>query len=127
MSFVDGDQKNIRLTQSSLSAKEINKQIELQYAAYADLLQKRSALQEEIKKSLIPKSESFTLNNWWRLTTYKYAQDPLNASGSCKSPTGGRFNIGQIDATKSGKFAMFPALYVAETKETAPRYRLSFF
>lgn len=110
-------QEVLHLVQSARPTKEIGEKIQLLYAGYTELLQKRSALHEKIKESLVPKSEPFTFNNWWRLTTYKYSQDPLNASGSYKSPTGGRFNIGQIDATNSGKFAMFPVLYLAETKK----------
>ena len=65
------------------------------------------------------KAQLFSFNDWWRLTTSKYSTDPINASGSYKNPTGGRFNIGQIETINTGKFVMFPALYLAEIKEIA--------
>ena len=109
----------IQLAQPSKPQKVDRDRIAFRYKCYSELLQKRSALHEEIKKSLVPRTQVFTFNNWWRLTTSKYSMDPINASGSCKNPHGGRFNIGQIDATNTGKFSKFPSLYLAETKDIA--------
>ena len=111
----------IHLAQSPKPQKVVRDRIAFRYKCYSELLQKRSALHEEIKKSLMPRTQVFTFNNWWRLTTSKYSIDPINASGSCKNPNGGRFNIGQIDTTNTGKFSKFPSLYLAETKEIAVR------
>lgn len=109
----------IHLTQSSQPTKRVEEKIAFRYKCYSELLQKRSILHEEIKESLVSKAQLFSFNDWWRLTTSKYSTDPINASGSYKNPTGGRFNIGQIDTMNTGKVVMFPALYLAETKEVA--------
>ena len=113
------DLEVMNLIQSSESTKQIQEKIAFKYKFCSELIQKRSVLQKEIKASLVPKIQVFSFNNWWRLTTAKYSMDPINASGSYKNPIGGRFNVGQIDTTNTGKFATFPALYLAETKPTA--------
>jgi hypothetical protein len=76
----------------------------------------RNLHQEEIRKALqAPDSTSITLNNWARIVSYKYTLAPLSAVGSLRF--GGRFNIG-ADINPS-QFPPFPALYIAETYETA--------
>lgn len=106
----------IHLAQSSQPTKHIEKEVAFRYKCYSELLQKRSVLHEEIKKSLVLKVQPFAFNNWWRLTTSKYSMNPISASGSHKNPIGGRFNIGQIHLANTGQFLSFPALYLAETK-----------
>ena len=114
------DENNIvPLKQSLLVKNELERQTAFRYSLYAQLLQKRSVRQEEIKKSLLSKVEKFSFNNWWRMTTFGYSENPLSAVGSYKNPSGGRFNIGKIDSTNMDKFISFPALYLAETKEVA--------
>jgi hypothetical protein len=47
---------------------------------------------------------------------YRYSLAPLSSAGSVLNDPGGRFNIGDIDATK---FPTFPGLYLASNPETA--------
>ena len=109
----------IHLTQSSVARKRLSEEINFRYKAYSELLQKRSSIHQQIEESLRSKAERFKFNKWWRLTTFKYAKNPLNAKGSRKNAIGGRFNIGSIEITDTGKFSSFPALYLAESKKVA--------
>src|SRR5690606_7584100 len=56
-----------------------------------------------------------------RVVSYQWALNPLSSKGSLIDP-GGRFNIGEIDSIK---FPIFPALYLAENKETALQEKFS--
>ena len=76
----------------------------------------RAINQKELCKALND-SELVNLQqeNWCRVVDYLYTDQPLNAAGSIKK--GGRFNIGK-DLMKD-RFSTFPALYVADSYETA--------
>ena len=117
------NQDIIELTESSTAKERLRKESNCRYKIYSELIQKRSNIHNEIKKSLLPKAMRFRFNNWWRLTTFKYTQNPLSAKGSRQSPIGGRFNIGKVEITDTGKFSSFPALYLAESKDVAMRER----
>ena len=54
-------------------------------------------------------------NNWFRYVDYKYSNEPLSSKGSIIE--GKRFNIG--DDIKNRGFRSFPALYIADSEETA--------
>ena len=82
---------------------------------YNYYLNEREKIKEEIIFSLNHKTNSYLFKNWFRLVNTKYSHHPLNCKGSVKTPTGGRFNIGQI---KEGCFSPFPALYIGNGKET---------
>lgn len=113
-----GSDNIISLKQSLKSKEQLEKQISFKYKAYTELLQKRSSKQEKVKESLLSKVECFPFDNWWRLTIFQYSRDPLNTKGSYKNPHGGRFNIGNIEFSDTGKFLPFPALYLAQKKDT---------
>jgi len=53
--------------------------------------------------------------SWYRLVDYRYSNEPLSTKGSLIN--GGRFNIGSNLNPRI--FPNFPALYIAETYETA--------
>lgn len=72
-------------------------------------------VKEEIIFALNEKVSFYSFKDWFRLTNTKYATNPLNCKGSMRSPTGGRFNIGDI---KEGHFPVFPALYIGDNKKT---------
>lgn len=58
------------------------------------------------------------LNEWIRICSYRFSQQPLNAYGSTIG-VGGRFNFG--DALDNVDSLAFPALYIGETKSVAYR------
>jgi hypothetical protein len=60
-------------------------------------------------------TENYRFDHWQRVVKYAYSLNPLSPTGSLRNG-GGRFNIGDIDPNR---FPMFPALYLAENKETA--------
>ncbi len=91
----------------------------LQYAweSYSVLQHQRSAAAEEITGALASAAIGpFPFSRWMRIVDYQFTNHPLSASGSVKSMTGGRFNIGDIDPPK---FGPFPALYLASDRDTA--------
>jgi hypothetical protein len=76
----------------------------------------RSLIKDEIKAALVAAAiKPFTFTGYQRTVKYKWSEDPLSNEGSLKDG-GGRFNIGDIDPTR---FPVFPALYLAEDKDTA--------
>jgi hypothetical protein len=91
----------------------------LQYHAeyYSVLAQQRSQIFEDLKKAVLETSVTdYSFSGWQRIVSYQYTLSPLSVRGSVANPAGGRFNIGDIDHTR---FPSFPALYIAEDKETA--------
>lgn len=55
------------------------------------------------------------VDNWMRVTDYRWSLTPLSSAGSIKQ-IGGRFNIGEDIDRARGKH--FPALYIGQTLET---------
>lgn len=53
------------------------------------------------------------------MVQYRYSHDPISTAGSVRS-VGGRFSIGN-DCDESGAAAVFPALYMGDSHETAFR------
>jgi len=81
---------------------------------YSELAFQRNRIRDKLNRSLNEKSQPFEFSKWQRIVKYKYSLTPLSAKGSLADP-GGRFNIGEIDATR---YPMFPALYIASDKST---------
>lgn len=83
---------------------------------YSALAFERSKIADKLREALLQAAGGpFEFKRWQRLVKYKYTLEPLSTAGSLKEP-GGRFNIPDINPQQ---FPPFPALYVAEDKETA--------
>lgn len=95
--------------------KILAERIEFEYAYYAELARQRSAIQDELRQSLIKTSISYEMTNWQRAVKYKYALHPLYALGSIEH-IGGRFNMGKAI---NSEMPVFPGLYLAQDKDTA--------
>ncbi len=81
----------------------------------SEFAHQRSLIKDEIKISLVAAAiKPFEFSKYQRGVKYKWALDPLSIEGSLRD-TGGRFNIGDID---QARFPTFPALYLAEDKDT---------
>lgn len=101
-----------------------NKVKEYIYQNYIYFAQKRSEVFPELTTSLLNECIGYQFNDWQRVVSYKYCLNPLSTQGSIKNPTGGRFNIGNINSTI---FPPFGALYLAEDRETAIREKYGLF
>lgn len=99
-------------------AKRITKaRLEFAWHYYWDLERQRTAVREDLLAALqVGVVKDFEISGWQRAVAYRYSLTPLSAVGSMRSLPGGRFNIGSLDP---GKFPPFPALYVAEDRDTA--------
>lgn len=87
-----------------------------QWAFYSELEFQRNQRMEELKAALISSCiEDFEFSKWQRAVKWKYGLHPLSTVGSL-TYIGQRFNIG-VDVNPSA--ASFPALYIAEDKDTA--------
>ncbi|MBU3632332.1 RES family NAD+ phosphorylase [Polynucleobacter sp. AP-Feld-500C-C5] len=104
------------ITQWNHASENLN---ELEDVLYFNLEPERRRLRPELIASLqcITPLE-FEIKNWSRIVSYEYSAEPLSCLGSIKS-YGGRFNVGQ--ELGSGTLSPWPALYIAETYETAFR------
>lgn len=100
----------------NLELCEIQKDKILRYYwdLYSDFAYERHKIADQLRTSLLEASSSYEFKNWQRQVRYKYSLVPLSPKGSLMEP-GGRFNIPQMD---SDQFQSFPALYIAENKET---------
>ncbi len=87
---------------------------------YSYFAHQRSLIFEVLKETLSMSSQIHIFEKWQRVVSYKYTLHPLSTKGSILSSPGGRFNIGDIDKTK---FPCFPALYLAENRDTAYKER----
>lgn len=85
---------------------------------YCYFSQQRSFIIAELKTALASNCCSYSFSKGQRVLNYKFSLEPLSARGSIVNDPGGRFNIGDIDQIK---FPRFPALYLAEDRETAYR------
>ncbi len=72
-------------------------------------------IKEKITFALNEKTNPYSFKDWFRLTNTQYASHPLHCKGSMENIPGGRFNIGSINFNR---FPVFPALYLANGKET---------
>lgn len=97
--------------------KETQVRLEFAWLYYWDLERQRTAVREVLLSSLgFGVVENFEIVGWQRAVPYAYSLTPLSVVGSLRSLPGGRFNIGALDPSK---FPPFPALYLAEDRETA--------
>lgn len=105
------------------SSKDINKFNEIRdkvlkfhWDFYSNLAFQRSRVQDQIRETLHQACEkNFEFTRWQRTVRYKYSNEPLSVVGSLKDQAGGRFNIGDINPSQ---FPSFPALYIAQDRET---------
>jgi hypothetical protein len=89
------------------------------YQWYFELESQRATYQDSIRDSLACCGTSVVpLASWGRQLDVQYVNHPLSSYGSLQW-VGGRFNYGR--AIDPGRFAPFPALYLAEDAETAYR------
>lgn len=89
--------------------------LEYYWKFYSELAYQQNEHLDEIIKSLqVSCSNEFHFKSWQRAVKYKYCLHPFSTVGSLSDP-GGRFNIGDVNSN----VRQFPALYVAEDKETA--------
>lgn len=89
-------------------------------ALYHGLEPERTRRRDQLIEALNAKpAPPHDFNNWVRMVQYRYANEPLSAAGSVRS-IGGRFSIGN-DCDESGAAAVFPALYIGDSHETAFR------
>ena len=106
---------NYKIPFSVNESKILSQHKDYFFDEYNYYFNKREKLKKEIIFSLNEKVIAYSFQNWFRLTGTKYAMNPLNCKGSVENATGGRFNIGNI---KKDRFPTFPALYIANKKET---------
>lgn len=98
------------------AAEYRDKYLKFYWDYYSVLAHQRAKIRDKIQKALSESTNSpYAIDRWQRAIRWKYSNHPLCTRGSVVEP-GGRFNIPDID---SNKFPIFPALYVAEDKETA--------
>ncbi len=105
-------------TLAQLSAnKDYSKELSrYHWNLYSEFSHQRAVVQDQLFESLSRGAiGNYQFDHWQRAVKYAYSYTPLSTKGSLKFG-GGRFNIGDIDPDR---FPMFPALYLAEDKETA--------
>ena len=83
---------------------------------YSYFAHQRSLIFDALKNALASNCRIYTFSQWQRVVNYQFTLEPLSARGSILNDPGGRFNVGDIDSIK---FPRFPALYLAEDRETA--------
>lgn len=104
------------ITQWNYASENLN---ELEDVLYFNLEPERRRLRPDLISSLKSVGPSeLKINNWSRVVSYEHSAEPLSCLGSLQS-YGGRFNVGQ--ELDSGTLSSWPALYIAETYETAFR------
>jgi len=75
----------------------------------------RNKIKDQIRTALLEATvRPYVFRGWQRQVRYKYSLTPLSPKGSLYEP-GGRFNIPDINPEQ---IQPFPALYIAEDKET---------
>lgn len=82
---------------------------------YAELAGQRSLINESIGQALTQACISYQVKGWQRAVKYKYSLHPFSTMGSLVF-IGGRFNTG---TEVNSEVPSFPALYLAQDKDTA--------
>lgn len=101
-----------------LSRWEAQKEKILRYHwdLFSALAYERHKMADHLRSALLEAAiSSYEFKGWQRQVRYKYSLTPLSSKGSLFEP-GGRFNIPEMN---SNLISAFPALYIAEDKETA--------
>ncbi len=82
---------------------------------YNDLAYQRHKIADQLYQALLETTtRPYEFKEWQRQVRYKYSLTPLSPKGSLIEP-GGRFNIPTMNPEQ---IPPFPALYIAENKET---------
>jgi hypothetical protein len=82
---------------------------------YSALAYERRKIADQLRIALLEAtSKPYEFEGWQRQVRYKYSLTPLSPKGSLIEP-GGRFNIPSMNLDQ---ISPFPALYIAEDKET---------
>lgn len=82
---------------------------------YSALAYERHKIADQLRIALLEAtSRAYEFEGWQRQVRYKYSLTPLSPKGSLIEP-GGRFNIPNMN---HDQIPPFPALYIAEDKET---------
>lgn len=100
-----------------LEAWQIEKEKILRYHwdLYSALAYERAKMGDHLRTALLEAgNKRFEFNGWQRQVRYQFTLSPFSPKGSLIEP-GGRFNIPQINPDQ---IPPFPALYIAEDKET---------
>lgn len=83
---------------------------------YAELARQRNEIQGDLQKALIQScATNYKFEKWQRAVKWKYGLHPLSTAGSING-IGQRFNTG---GGVNSEVPSFPALYIAEDKNTA--------
>lgn len=100
-----------------LAAKnQVRKIIDFCWRHHSELAHQRTTIESKIFQVLNQTSISdFSFQGWQRAVKSKYGLHPFCTLGSLTDP-GGRFNIGDINTQN---IPTFPALYLAQNKNTA--------
>jgi RES domain-containing protein len=95
---------------------EIQKEKILRYYwdLYSDFAYERHKIADQLRAALLEATSIYEFKGWQRQVRYKYSLSPLSPRGSLIEP-GGRFNIPDVNPEQ---IPPFPALYIAENKET---------
>jgi hypothetical protein len=89
----------------------------LHWDFYAALEQQRGEHSVAIQRAILGAAKgSFPFSGWQRVVDFNRSLHPLSTRGSVITDPGGRFNIGDIDASK---LPTFPSLYLASDHPTA--------
>ncbi len=108
-----------RLSEEDIRAgkKRRDEILSYEWRWYAALAGQRSKVLDDIRIALgLAARKGFESRGWQRVVKAKWMLDPLSMEGSVRG-IGGRFNLGR--RISSAKFPAFPALYIAERKDTA--------
>ncbi len=97
-------------------AKEItDKRLKFTWVHYSELAIQRHLIMTDLKQAIAKNCIAFSFDKWQRAVKYQYALHPLCTIGSWQF-IGGRFNYGN---SINDELAAFPALYIANDKDTA--------
>ena len=113
-----GSQQNFLVDQITSSDRRFvrNELLRFHWDCYSNFTFQQSQIIDQIKNILLEASEKdFRFEHWQRIVRHRYALNPFAVDSSLIDP-GGRFNIGDINATQ---FPSFPALYIAADKNAA--------
>lgn len=102
--------------ESMQNAKQVTAEhLKYQWMYYAELARQRNLIKDSIAQVLTQACISYHIKNWQRAVKYKYGLHPFSTTGSLVY-IGGRFNTG---AGVNQEVPSFPALYLAQDKDTA--------